>query len=268
MTKFTAQQFSDYVRQCLMRLPGYESLDEALADVSEGQRADYLFPNRSIIIEQKDFYADRRDKIEKIYAQSGELLRKYDPDNRWLGTFIEHGEGRQEKDVAIQIRATWSEEDRRKLYNMIFAAARFLEDDLSNANAQIRNTKRLLSISQTCGLVLFANEQAGHFLPAHLATCIRRLLAQSDSDNQPRFSHVDGVLLFQKLQGFTIGGRGGVTLYIPGQAENKAVEEFAMEVANSFAPGSQMRKDFLLLPDYMRTTIIQRVEVRIHPVQY
>ena len=262
---------SELVRHSLAQLPGYECLDETLVNVPEGRRGDYLFRDRGIIIEQKEFCPlDRRERIEEFCQRAEALLRKYDPENTWLWTYLTHGMGREAADVAEQVSEAWPVEDRRKWRNAIFSAARFVEDDLSSANEQIESTKGLLHIPHAHGLALFINEQAGYFHPLHLVACIQRLLAQVRADNLPRFPYVDGVLLFQKLQGFTIEGRGGVTLYVPGPSENKAVEEFAKEVAIAFPPGKQtvIRQDLLLVPDHMCRSTIRQVRVRIHPVEY
>jgi hypothetical protein len=265
----TVPSLTELARQCLAQLPGYECLDETLANVLEGRRGDYLFRDRGIIIEQKEFRSDRRGKIEELFRESEALLRKYDPENTWLWTYLTHGMGREAADVAERVSGTWLPEDRHKLRSMIYSAARFVEPDLSSANKQIESTRNLLHIPHARGLALFINEQAGYFHPLHLVACIQRLLAQVP-DKRPRFPYVDGVLLFQKLQGFTIEGRGGVTLYMPGPSENKAVEEFAKEVATAFPPGKQtvIRHDLLLVPDHMCRSMIRQVRVRIYPVEY
>ena len=188
----------DKVARFVSELDGYEHLDTLLRDVPEGERADYLFRNRTIIAEQKE--QDEPTRIAwDIYAQEGHrLARKYN-----VRTHAQP--------LPLDLL---SPEERRGFLSLRKKYIRRFESALSKANGQIASTKQILAIPEASGLFIMLNEKSGNALPQLFFHAAVGLFERA-ADDAPRFPHINGIFYVQNFRDFTVGQRDAVAIYMP-----------------------------------------------------
>jgi hypothetical protein len=240
------------VQGFVLGLPGCEWLDSTLAHNPDGQRGDYWFPADGVIVEQKEIMADRRRQTETATRQIFEILKKYGLDETQVAAI--------DSDQIMRI----TDGDRRRISNHLARAVNFIEADLKWANGQIADTKDHLRRQDAGGMVLFINELAGYFMPEHMTMRINELLHRKKDDGTPRFDHINGVLLFQKMQGFTYSGRSGGTWFTPNYLlRHQFVERFAEMILREW---QKIHGGELLRVDIERPLV--NVIVQFHPVAW
>jgi hypothetical protein len=224
------------------RFPDFERLDDTFPDTPENKRrADYLFRQRGVIIEQKELQSDRLKQLEAAERQHWEVMSKYGLSSAQFNELqTRFGLNDPRMRAAIMpILERMSDDDKKRATTPLLNAVRFIEDGISNADKQIAGTKQLVGRDDLGGLVLFLTE-VGRYLPQNVNLAIQSLLNPANC----RFAHVDGVVLFQKFKGVRIKGRSGMTLFISNGQRSKAVDEYAIELTNmSLSPGESIFRD-------------------------
>lgn len=163
-------------------LEGFENIDVLLKakTMSGKKRADYLFQNRSIIIEQKSLEIDPADKPQKFVeqlVQQGKLLI-------W-GTLSTE---------AIFRRMPNGDDLRRQLALKI---GKVIDDNVRNADKQIRDTREIFDIAGAGGILVLLNEDATTLFPDIVTYALTNGFQKKDGDEY-RYAKIDGVFLISE----------------------------------------------------------------------
>ena len=163
--------------------PGSERIDHIAltADQKSSQlkRADFFFEDRTIICELKSLETDTNDKIIPILKAAGVPLA--------AGTF--------ELTALIRERPDYDQ-----LYRAcVNALTTSVQDGLSDANRQIRETKRLFGISDADGLVIFLHGRVAVLNPDIIMNRILERLAKRKDDGSPSHESVSAIVLMSEI---------------------------------------------------------------------
>jgi hypothetical protein len=183
----------------LMRHLRAESIDALRLTPEQrvGKRADYFLFDRRVVVEVKALVDNRESKVraavERWKARPGWPLSYGAPP---MGRLIE--------------RHPFREEINQGLFDAIMDS---LERAFERGNRQIRDTRRVFAlVSESYGLILFANDAVWLLNPEHVLHGLRRLWAKRDGAGLPRFRHVDWVVFLTAAH--TIVDPSGVE-YVP-----------------------------------------------------
>jgi hypothetical protein len=170
--------------QFMSVFPGAENIDALMRDCDLPGRksADYLAFNRSCIIEQKSLDSDPAHKVQSFV---NELFRKR--------TIIGCGQNSLGRIIETQPDA---EQLKAELYGR---AVRVVDDNIADADKQIRDTKKTFLNPEAVGLVILLNEAAQLISPDFVLfrafeVLRRRLTLGGDL----RYPHVEGVILISE----------------------------------------------------------------------
>lgn len=148
------------VHRFALSLEGAESIDELGLDTSLGQRADYLWRSRSVIVEVKTLRGDPQAKVDKTIDE----LRKRDDFPLILGS-------------APVDKVLGHLSDGAELLRKIHQAAmRSVEAAFRDAKGQIANTKKLLGLDDALGILVLLNPDIEALDPVNAGREISRLL--------------------------------------------------------------------------------------------
>ena len=227
------------IEQVLANMPGFENIDTLLKNVKEGKRADYLFEERSVIVEQKEITEWSSTRKQKdLQSFSEEMLYKY-------------YQNYPEKIPGID---DFSEDDVRTSERLVLEKLDPIKDLMHKANKQIESTKRLLEISNASGLLLLISDQMPLLFPHSFFARVRTALYILE-EGKIKYSHLDAVLVIARASGFTANGRTRFDLIIsrnPDVAD--AASKFAQAVLN------EVRKP---LKDLLLGSDINKIELRM-----
>lgn len=143
-----------------LSLEGSESVDELRLDTSMGQRADYLWRSRSVIVEVKTVRGDPQDKVDKTIDELGKredfpvILGSAPVDN-------------------VLERLPDGAELLRKLHQ---AVMRSVEAAFRDSKRQIANTKALLGLDDALGILVLLNPDIEALDPVDTGREISRLM--------------------------------------------------------------------------------------------
>lgn len=132
-----------------MTMPGAESIDALGLDRAPGQRADYLWRDRTVIVEVKTLRGDPQKKIDEMFDE----LRQREDFPLFFRTVPAD---------KLLARLPDGEELLRKLTNKV---RRGLEAAFRDAKYQIDNTKRLLGLDDALGLLVILNPDIEAYEP-------------------------------------------------------------------------------------------------------
>lgn len=154
-----------------------ESIDQLLIDEKfrSLKRADYLWDNRRIIVEQKSLVTDVRPKIDK------EIDRHRERDDFPLI----YGEVQINK---ILKHMPDGDKIESKIYRNI---SRTVEDNIRSANKQIGDTKRIFSLANSIGVLVILNEDIGALSPEILISRSREVLSKKNTYGTRHYSNID-----------------------------------------------------------------------------
>jgi hypothetical protein len=181
-------RFEQFVRT----LDGFEDIDALLKerDPRGKRRADYLFSNRSIIVELKTLESDPCDKAQNY-------LRRLVEENRLVGgygTFV------IDKDTFRGLP------DGERLYrNLLYKTSSRLEEIASDADKQTRDTREIFGITEAAGILIVLNQGAQSLIPELLDYRIQDLFKVRNRDGSVRFPHNDMVMVISELHPIRIG---------------------------------------------------------------
>jgi len=149
-----------------LMVEGSEAIDDLQLDTRGGQRADYLWRSRSVIVELKVLQGDPQHKINNTF----ETLRKRDEFPVILGQAAAHKVLAHLPDGKEQLRRL-----RQKIMRSVEAAFR-------DAKGQIANTKRLLELDDALGVLVLLNPDVESLDPIDVGKEISRLMQQRQAD--------------------------------------------------------------------------------------
>lgn len=150
------ERFDRFARQ----LPGAESIDELVVGISaDGPRADYLWRNRTVIVELKTLTVDPQDKIDQMVT---ELSARPD-----FPLFV----GRAPMDRVLR-HIPDGDAVMRKLSQKVL---RSIEGAFRSAKHQIANTRSIFHCPDALGLLVVLNQGVETFAPADLVRELSRL---------------------------------------------------------------------------------------------
>jgi hypothetical protein len=155
---------------------------EVLLETSDSKVADYLFREQNIVAELKCLMQDQTDamnqKVVQITLEWIKTHNKFPPG--YSGEFLEIAK------VPREISDRWLDVLRSPIENFV-----------RDANRQIRETKKLLNISDAKGLVLIFNQgNPLHNRPNDFRKLIESVLRKRDSRRNLRFTNIHGVVYF------------------------------------------------------------------------
>jgi hypothetical protein len=185
------ERFESFVRT----MEGFEGVDELLRNARREtrKRADYLFSDRSIIIEQKVLKVDQAHRpqqfIDRMIRERGILIY-----------------GRHSTD-SIFNRLPDGQKLKR---DMFLGMTKGFEDDIAAADKQSRDTRAIFSIPEAVGIVVILNEGASALPPELLGFSLHNVLNKRRSDGSLRYVHNDGVMVISEAHVLidSKGGRG------------------------------------------------------------
>jgi hypothetical protein len=176
-------KLSDRFERFVRTLEGFEDIDELMIGVaSEMKRADYLLRNRQIIIEQKALTADPEHKVQK-YAD------KFLGEGQFLAT------GRFSL-YPILDKASDGINHHGRLLNDL---SNVLEKNISDADKQLRDSRKIFSIPAAMGVVVMLNEGAVSLDPQLSNVRIDNLLAEKAGSDLARFQNTDLVITISDI---------------------------------------------------------------------
>jgi hypothetical protein len=165
---------------------GGDVLPEALS----GHTADYFFPGDNIIAELKTLTEDTTGKMKlKLQPRVRAWIRKH---GKWPQGFIDENQYIMElKNAPAEIAQHWLRFLRGQADHLI-----------SDANRQIRDTKKRLDLPLAKGLILIANEaNLYHNDPESYRLILANILQKRMPDGSLRFPHLHGAVYFSPLGG-------------------------------------------------------------------
>ncbi|NMN07271.1 MULTISPECIES: hypothetical protein [unclassified Novosphingobium] len=163
-------------------LEGFEDIDTLLKsrDVPGKKRADYLFQNRSIIVEQKSLEIDPADKPQKFVEQlikEGKLMF-------WGALSTE----------AIFRRMPNGDDLREQLALKI---GKVVSDNVEYADKQFRDTREIFNIPGAGSILVILNEDATTLYPDIVTYALTNTF-QKKVEDEYRYRNADGVLLISE----------------------------------------------------------------------
>ena len=149
-------------------LDGFENIDGLLKGTAlpGKKRADYLFQNRSIIVEQKSLEIDPADKPQKFIeqlVQEGKLL--------FWGTLSTE---------AIFRRMPNGDDLRRQ---MTLKIGKVIDDNVRHADKQVRDTREIFDIGGAAGILVLLNEDATTLFPDIVTYVLTNIFQEKEGDN-------------------------------------------------------------------------------------
>lgn len=216
------ERLTERFRRAILTVPEAQELDETAEKLHGVKLADYALPRHNVIIEQKEITVQTEARIEKLEAEMYRLglIYGFDP--------------AVTEPVEID-RLITGKHDRFENNKVYLSALRFVEEDLSTANRQIRDTKDRLGMASAGGLVVVINEDAGEFSAHVIGFAIARLLRKRKSRTERRFSHINGVLLFQSRP--IAGPRANVICFHSAHTI-PSIDRFAYELMSRWTGGA------------------------------
>lgn len=164
----------------IQKFDQFESIDELLksADPHGKKRADYLLCGRKIIIEQKVLEVDPIDKPQKFINNIMER-----------GRIIVYG---QLSTAAIFRKLP---DGNRLQRSLILKIAQVIDDCVAKADKQSRDTRKIFSIPDAVGILVFLNEKATILDPEIIHYSLSQVFQKKSNDGSLRYPHNNGVIL-------------------------------------------------------------------------
>jgi|ERR1700733_288232 len=184
------QSLKDRFQRFVTKLDGFENIDELLNDDDPHgkKRADYMFAGRSIIVEQKTLEIDPNDKPQKFI-------------DRLMEDRPVVGYGRFSTSEFLS-----KHPNGRKLYrDFIHKLTAVIEEDVSNADKQTRDTRQIFSIPNAAGVLIVLNEAAHILDPQLIRYRLQNLLTKKLPDGSPRYPHNDLAITITEIHPVHVG---------------------------------------------------------------
>ena len=156
----------DRFHRFAMQMPGAESIDALVPGTTQGRRADYLWRDRSVVVELKVLTGDPSPKIDRAFDK---LAQRDD-----FPLFI----GPSPVDKVFR-HLTDGDEQMRRLHQQVM---RSTESAFRNARHQVINTKNIFGLDDTLGILAVLNPHIGTLSPVDVGKELSRLLERMQSD--------------------------------------------------------------------------------------
>lgn len=158
-----------------------ESIDVLPMTSQQGsaQKADYLIQDREVVVEVKSVQKDMTDDFRRA-------LEPFTREQDWpvfygkanVAPFLERHPRRSEI-MPVLLKAT----------------TRALDDQITKANKQIRETKRTFELPHAAGLVVYLNDRSEVVAPNVIAHRVDSMFRSRHADGRTRFSSIHAVLI-------------------------------------------------------------------------
>lgn len=149
-----------------LTVEGAEAIDDLALDTREGQRADYLWRSRSVIVELKVLRGDPQLKVDSTFD---ELSKRKDCPVIF---------GQVAVDKVLRHLSDGDEQLRRIRQKVM----RSVEAAFRDAKGQIANTKRLLGLDDALGILVLLNPDIEALDPINVGQEISRLMQHRQGD--------------------------------------------------------------------------------------
>lgn len=206
------ERFSEFVK----RFPSCELIDALLTTDSEGKkRADYLLFGRQFILEQKCLEVDPADKPQKF---ADHLMGE--------GRFIAYGR------VSLNHIFDRLPDGKRLYRNLVHKMTSTIEDQVSKADKQLRDTREIFGIPDAVGVLVLLNQSAANIDPQLIRYRLFDLFKRRN-DGSVRFIHTDIVIVIYDLHTVDVGGQKfpRIESYTNSVSRNRdSAERFAREL--------------------------------------
>lgn len=179
------------------QLPGAELIDELVLtpEQRKAQKADFFFERRRIIAEAKVLEADPAWKIE-------DRLKPYQRRPEWP---IFYGAWELSK---ILRKFPDGADINRKVFEAITSA---ILKHITDANRQIRDTKKTFRLSDSGGFLILGNDSITILSPIVIAHRVHRVLNKRTPQGEPQFPHINTVWMISENYVADLGdGRTGI----------------------------------------------------------
>lgn len=149
-----------------MQMRGAESIDELVPDTAQGQRGDYLWRGRSVIVELKVLTGDPTLKIDRAF----ETLSQRDDFPLFVGPSPVDKIFRHLPDGKDQMR---------RLRQQVL---RSTESAFRDAKRQVTNTKQIFGLDDALGILVVLNPSIEALSPVDVGKELSRLLERRQTD--------------------------------------------------------------------------------------
>ena len=149
-----------------MQMPSAESIDALVSGTTQGRRADYLWRDRSVVVELKVLSGDPSPKIDRAF----EKLSQRDDFPLFIGP--------SPVDKVFRHLAD-GDEQMRRLHQQVL---RSTESAFRNARHQVINTKNIFGLDDALGLLVVLNPDIETLSPVDVGKELSRLLERMQSD--------------------------------------------------------------------------------------
>lgn len=214
------------LRQCLFDL-NFEDLENRALPwppwPQKKGRADYLRrTNHDVIIEQKDIHISDVTSFKKLTIFTNDGIKRY---NQSWKSF----------DVTL-----WDGVDEAHYLNMRAQARKRFSRRFRDANEQIRDTREILGLLDSYGLVLVVNQLAGNLDDGLCCSLMGEILEEQTNNGELRYPEIDGFLYIQNLQRRkTFDGKDSVFFsMLHDIPRSDAIAPMVKEVYAKFYPGA------------------------------
>jgi len=181
--KVVMTRLRDRFEAFVKTLGGFESIDALLRvnDPDGKQRADYLFSARTVIVEQKILDVDPASKTQAFLER----------------VMKERGIGGYGLISSNQIfsKLPDGEEVHRKF---ILRVTGVVEQNVSKADKQTRDTREIFGISDAAGILVLLNEKAYALAPDVVAYRMAHTFERKNPDGSLQYPHNDGAIIISE----------------------------------------------------------------------
>ncbi len=173
---------SQRFRHCLFDLKFEDLEDRTLPWIQGKDRADYLRRiGHSVIIEQKDIQVDDEIPFIELTTFTANKIKQYQ--QSWTGYNID----------------AWNSEDAAYYREVKAQARKRLDRPFRKANKQIRETREVLNLPSSHGMVLVVNQLAGKLNDGLCCLLMGEILEARTDNGEPCLPDVDGFFYVQNL---------------------------------------------------------------------
>ena len=177
------QSLKERFREFILAIKGVEDVDRLLAhcNLPGMKRADYLAINRLVIIEQKSLDIDPDYKVPEFFKDHADIDNSIDGDL----TALSHLLRRLPEGTKLGI----------DLYRSL---TKGLDEILSHADKQTRDTRKIFLIPEAIGVVVILNDNAPTLEPDIVTIKAGEMLRKLTATNEPRYPQNHVVILISE----------------------------------------------------------------------
>lgn len=173
-------------------LDGFEDIDSSLKNSehpTNGMRADYLFQNREIFVEQKTLVSDPVDRPQRFADK------------------VMHDHGIITYGTVSTQRLFSGQPDANALQRKLMVnISRIIDDDVAKADKQTRDTRIIFHIPNAIGIIVFLNEGAETLKPDIVYYALCNTFQKKNMDGSFRYKQNDGVILLSEAHQVQVPG--------------------------------------------------------------